>query len=85
MSKHHVSHVKAQVFHDIECMSDTELEESYDIEIYEDGVVWDNLADEEFESITAWGQFIADQEEEENYAQFSKIGKAKWDDGGFQP
>lgn len=83
MSKHHVSPIKAQVFHDIECMSDVELEEQYDIEIYDDGVVYDTFADEEFESIDVWGQYIADLEEEDNYAQFSKIKKSSLDDGGF--
>lgn len=83
MSKHHVSNLKAQVFHDIECMSDEELEQYYDIEIYEDGVIYDAVADEEFESIDVWGQHIADQEEEDKYAQFSKIKKSSLDDGGF--
>lgn len=83
MSKHHVSPLKAQVFHDIECMSDIELEENYDIEIYEDGVVWDCLAEREFETIDQWGQFIADQEKEDNYAQFSKTSKNGWDDAGY--
>lgn len=85
MSKNHASPSQCTVFHDIECMTDKDLEREYDIEIYEDGVVYDCLEDREFESLVEWANFVAAQYEEDNYGDVAKIGgRSRWDDGGFQ-
>lgn len=83
MSKHQVQ-PQTNVLHDIECMSDEELQDKYGIEIYEDGVVYDPFEEAEFDDITEWANYTADLEEDDNYAQPIKInGKQRFDDDRF--
>lgn len=76
--KHHKE--QPQVYIDIRDMSHAELEEQYDIEIDEGGV-YDYQADRDFPSLIAWATYIVDQDNDDNYAQFSKRNtKGRYDD-----
>lgn len=66
MSKH-------QVWSDIASMNFDELEDQYDITIYEDGAVYDNLEAREFVDLSSWAEFTVAQELETNYGGVSKM------------
>lgn len=84
MSKQRVSQGHSQVLHDIEFMTEAQLIHEYGIEISEDGFVWDPYESREFDNVNEWGQFMADLEEEENYATTVKVnGKWSFDDERF--
>lgn len=84
MSKQRVSHSHSQVLHDVEFMTDAQLQEEYGIEIAEDGTVWDSYENQTFATINEWGQYMADLEEEDNYATTVKVnGKWSFDDERF--
>lgn len=67
MSKH-------QVFNDIIRLSVEELQELYGIEIHSNGRVHDLTEMRYFDTLEDWADFIAIQEQEDNYGKFTKIG-----------
>lgn len=80
MSKHHV-HAHHGVMHDVQFMEIEDLEQQYDIEVYEDGTVWDRCEDRTFDSLDAWARFIQDLEAEDDDDTFVvKTGKRRYDD-----
>lgn len=81
MTKHYVHHQRS-VMHDIECMSVEELEQQYDIEVDEDGYVWDYCEGKEFTTLHEWGVFIENLQAEEldEYVPVIKTGRRRSDD-----
>lgn len=67
-----------RLMHDIEGMSPEELEDTYGITVDEDGNVWDSLEGREFDSLYAWAEFTAEQEEADD--SFHKFGGKHWYD-----
>jgi hypothetical protein len=52
--------------------------------VEEDGTVWDSVEQRTFNNTTTWAEFIIDQEDDSQYAGFSKIGgKCYFDDDGL--
>jgi len=81
MSKHHVSHTVVRVLNDVRNMPKQDLEELYGLEIRDDGTVYDLAEFTEFASLQKWATFFAEQQEDENYSTFTKIGgKHAFDD-----
>jgi hypothetical protein len=67
--------------HDIDCMSLDELEEQYDIEVDDDGYVWDNLEGQGFDSLREWGRFIEERDSDEPEEIFiPRAGKRRYED-----
>lgn len=84
MSKHHVSHTCHQVLHDIRTLSLDQLEERYDIEVDEEGGVWDSLESRMFADLQEWAVFFAEREEQDNEDTFCRSnGRGRYDDGGY--
>ncbi len=73
MSKRNYSQTHGAVG-DIQRLSHEELEQLYNIEIDEDGSVFDQTLNSSFETLEEWAQHIDDQEDDENYGTFTKIG-----------
>lgn len=84
MSKHHVSHTCHQVLHDIRTLTIDQLEERYDIEVDEEGGVWDSLEGRQFDDLHEWAVFFAEREEQDSEDTFCRSnGRGKYDDGGY--
>lgn len=62
------------VFNDIRRLSVEELQELYGIEIEADGKVFDPTVTKTFPTLEQWAIWLADQEQEDNYGKFTKIG-----------
>jgi hypothetical protein len=81
MSKHNVHVPQFNVLHDIETMTNEELQDTYDLEIDADGYVWDNLENQEFDNINDWGVYMVELEQDDNYGGRGKVnGKWTFDD-----
>lgn len=81
MSKHHVSDLQTRVLNDVHRLSPEELADLYGIDIAEDGVVFDPTENQRFDTLEAWADFIARQENDDNYGAFIKRnGKSRFDD-----
>ena len=81
MSKHHVSHSKDRYLRDVKAMSKEELINLYGIDIEDDGRVFDSTENRYFDSLTAWAIYMAEQENDDMYGSFTKIGhKGRFDD-----
>lgn len=74
MSKHHVSLTQSRVLNDVRTLPPQELTELYGIEISDDGSVFDPTENRRFEDVAEWAQYIASQDDDDNYSSFSKIG-----------
>lgn len=63
-------------------MTEEELSEFYDIEIDEDGSVWDRCEGKAFDNLQEWAIFIQDLEEEEDddVPYIKTGGKRRYDD-----
>lgn len=71
MGKHSMQSM-SRVMHDIQRMTLDQLEEHYDIEIDDDGAVWDNCEGKLFPSLTEWGRSVGElnayqPDDEEDY------------------
>lgn len=64
MSNRYV-HAYSRVMHDIQSMSTEELEQSYGIDIAEDGSVWDVCEMKTYETITMWATAMNELERED--------------------
>lgn len=63
MSKH-FAQPHSTVLHDSQTMSNEELESAYNIEIDDDGTVWDPCESWTFDSVREWAQHIWRHEKE---------------------
>lgn len=59
---------------DVFKLSRDELYELYGVELRDDGSVYDPIEDKLFTSLTTWKQYADDQEEDDHYRSFQKIG-----------
>lgn len=80
MSKHSVGHAHTSVVFDIQTKSVEELEQLYDIEIGEDGSVYDPCEMREFESLAAWAIDLEQQEKTAGRSFEKRSGKHAFDD-----
>lgn len=72
---------QAKVYHDINTLSAEELTDLYGIEISNDETVWDPCEMKEFKTLEEWAAYMVEQEEEDNYSSFTKIGgRGRFDD-----
>lgn len=74
MSRHNA----IRLMHQAEEMTPEELDDTYGISIEDDGTVWDSLEGREFNSLYAWAEFTAEQEEAND--SFHKFGGKHWYD-----
>lgn len=65
--------VQPNVLHDVQTMSDDELEINYSIEIDEDGSVYDTLEGKEFDSLTSWAMYTNDVNLNAQHSKYDKI------------
>ena len=52
--------MKREIFHDIQTLSTTDLSHKYDLCIFDDGTVLDNIEDKRFNSLTEWANYLED-------------------------
>lgn len=81
MSRHHVSHNNDRLLREVKVMTPEQLKDLYGIEIEEDGRVFDSTENRYFDNISRWAMYMAEQEDEDQYGSFTKIGhKGRFDD-----
>jgi hypothetical protein len=68
------------IFQDIQNLTLDQLELQYNIEIYEDGVVYDPFEELEFETLLAWAQHIHAQTIQDNLSHQKSNSRHKFDD-----
>ena len=77
----HVSHSHTRVLNDVRTLPNEELATLYGIEINEDGTVYDPTENRTFDDLNDWATYIDEQEDDDNYSSFNKIGgKHSFDD-----
>jgi hypothetical protein len=80
MNKHD-SDTQSSVINDIRRLSPEELIELYGIDIGENGTVFDPTENQHFATLEQWAEYIAQQEDDNNYGTFIKRnGKGRFDD-----
>jgi len=73
-----------RVIDDVEEMTAEELEEFYGIQIRTDGRVYDPVEKQFYSSLVEWARAMDEQDDEDQYGCWSKMGKkSKYDDGGY--
>ncbi|TFG94101.1 hypothetical protein E4H12_15805 [Candidatus Thorarchaeota archaeon] len=84
MSRHHISLTQARVLTDVQTLPTEEITNLYGIEVSDDGTVYDPTENLKFPDLDEWATHIAEQDDEDNYSSFSKIGgKHAFDDESF--
>jgi hypothetical protein len=80
MSKHNVGHAHTSVVFDIQTKTVEELEQIYDIEIGEDGSVYDPCEMREFDSLAAWAMDLEQLEKMAGHNFEKRGGRHAFDD-----
>lgn len=83
MRKHNMHHQQCRVMHDVVLMTIEQLQEQYDIQVEEDGTVWDNCEGKEFATLQDWALYIEEvsaEYEDDAVGVGGKSGKFRYTD-----